>query len=359
MAIMSLGRIALRRKSAQCGTVRPGLLEDFMDHTDDSCVAILPHAMRVVAELGIADILADGKADVKELARATGAHEESLFRLMRAMASVGIFARVEGGHFMLTELGNRLRGNAECSIYANVLNRDTASAWLASTEAFRSGSKAPFIAAKGNDFFAHKDTDDHANLMFQRRMRERSQRTYGEMTGLISSTMPTVVMDIGGGDGFALGRVIDQCPMVRGILFDRPAVIELAARSAELDRHAERCRLIGGDFFQKIPAGADTHIMCRVLHDWTDEQAEVILRNSRNALTPGGRLFIVEMVVPEDQGFHPSLWSDLGMLVLTGGRERSKAEFATLLTRTGYRLHRVIPLAGTHFSLIEALPVTG
>jgi hypothetical protein len=334
------------------------LLDDFMHLVDDSFVAILPHALRVVAELGIADVLAHGAATLPELARATGAHEASLYRLLRAMVSVGVFARTADGRFALTERGDRLRSDAERGVYAAVLNRDTVTAWLAATEAIRSG-EAAFPAVNGGDFFAQKDADPAANQMFQRRMRERTQRAYGDVAGLIRSTGPGVLMDIGGGDGFLLGRLLDESPMARGVLFDRPAVIELAARAGELDRHGGRCRLVAGDFFREVPAGADTHVMCSVLHDWTDEQAELILRNSRRALSPAGRLLIVEMVVPEDEGFHPSLWSDLGMLVLAGGRERSEAEFGALLARAGYRLDRATALPGTHFSLIEARPAGG
>lgn len=333
------------------------VLEDFMHLVDDSLVAILPHALRVAAELGIADILAEGKASVQDLARATGANEESLYRLLRALVSINVFARAEDGHFALTDLGNRLRGDEEHSIYASVLNRDTAIAWLAATEAFRSG-KASFTTANGRDFFAQKDADVHANLMFQRRMRERSQRAYGDMAELISLMAPRVVMDVGGGDGFVLGRMLDESLLARGVLFDRPAVIELAARIGELNRHGDRCRLVAGDFFREIPTGADTHVMCSVLHDWEDEQVRTILRHSRRALAPGGRLFIVEMVIPEDESVHPSLWSDLGMFVLTGGRERNKAEFTALLSEAGYCLNRLIPVAGTHFSLIEARPAS-
>jgi hypothetical protein len=161
------------------------------------------------------------------------------------------------------------------------------------------------------------------------------------------------VLDVGGGDGFLLDQVLRHSPQVSGVLFDRPTVIDSVALDGRLDG---RIRLEAGDFFDKIPPGADTHLICSVLHDWDDCGVVTILSRSRAAINSGGRLLIVEMLRPEGNTWHPSKWSDLGMLVLTGGRERSEVEFRELLSRSGYVVSSVRDVPGSYFSLIEARP---
>ncbi|MFG2285696.1 methyltransferase [Streptomyces sp. NPDC048595] len=329
------------------------LLDDYLTLVDDSCVAILPHLVRIAAELDLAEHLADGTRPVEELAGAVGADTDSLHRLLRALASVGMVDEVAPGSFALTPSGHRLRDSAENSVRASVLNIESQLAWIRGIDTIRSG-RSVFHDAHGGEFFAHKNTDADANRAFLRRMRERTGRLYSQFAETFDWQPSRVVMDIGGGDGFLIDRILRSAGHLDGVLFDRSATVELIERDGRLRSLENRLRLEAGDFFTALPGGADTHLMCSVLHDWDDEQTVRILRNSRSALAHGGRLLIVEMLVPEGNGWHPSKWSDIGMMVLTGGRERSAAEFEELLNKADFTLSAVHSIPGSHFSVLEA-----
>jgi SAM-dependent methyltransferase len=335
------------------GTPARELLGEFLTLFDDSCVAILPHALRVAVELNLADAIASGHSGLPELAAAVGADADSLARLLRALASVDLVTEVEPRRFALTDLGQRLRGDVADSIRASLVNVDSQLAWVTAASTIRSGRPA-FHEAHGDSFFAVKDADAGANRAFLRRMRTRAAGLYADAVCALDWKRSREVMDIGGGDGYLLGRLLADHTSLRGVLFDRPATIGVAAEMGLLSRFVDRSRLVAGDFFESLPAGADTHLMCSVLHDWTDDECLVILRNSRTALEPGGRLLIVEMIVPHGSGWHPSKWSDLGMMVGTGGRERTAPEFDAVLRRAGYDLRSVHDLPGSAFSVIEA-----
>lgn len=361
------------------------VVADFLMLADDSAVAILPHALRIAVELGIAERLGERAVSIKELAVAVECHPDALNRLMRALASAGLFRQTEAGCYELTSVGQRLRPDTADTVYSTVINPDSQRAWLSATRTLRTGE--PAFGADGpvgqgigsgerrdgpvsdghvldahSEFFSHMDLNPRTNRAFLRRMRERAARLYPTLVSAVDWTASRVVMDIGGGDGYLLDHVLREVPHLHGVLFDRPATIDVvcADGTAEFanDLSARRT-LCAGDFFTAIQGGADTHLMCSVLHDWSDEQAAVILMNSRRALVAGGRLLIVEMVVPEGDDWHPSKWSDLGMMVLTGGRERTGAEFARLLELSGYALRSIQPVPESPFDLLTAVPTTG
>jgi hypothetical protein len=162
-------------------------------------------------------------------------------------------------------------------------------------------------------------------------------------------------MDIGGSDGSVLSTILQHAQGLSGVLFDRPATLAAARPHIERSPTAGRTSSVGGDFFTCLPDGADTHVLASVLHDWTDYQCLTILRNCWAALPPGGRILIVEMVVPDDESFHPSKWSDLGMMILMGGRERTEAEFRELLSRSGFSAIVRYDVPDSAFSVVEAL----
>lgn len=328
---------------------------DYLTLIDDSCVAVLPHALRTFTELGIADALGEGPATTAVLATATGAHPGHLGRLLRALRSTGLITDDADGRWSLSGTGRAHLGPGGTA-RAGVVNTDSAIAWLGATEAIRRGGDA-FSTAHESSFFGHKDAGDDANAMFLTRMRERAQRCYGEVAAQADWGRSRTVMDIGGGDGYLLDRILTVAPHVQGMLFDRPAGVALAR--PRLVGWGDRCTTHVGDFFEGLPSGADTHLLASVLHDWRDDDATTILRHSRAALAPGGRLRIVEMVVPEDGAEHPSVWSDLGMMLLTGGLERTGGEYRELLHAAGFALTAVTPLPGSWFSLLEASPHDG
>lgn len=326
------------------------LLDDYLGLIDDSCVAILPHVLRIAAELGVADVLAEGPRGADEIAEAVGAHPAALRRLLRALASVGVLAEEDGRLFGLTSSGQRLRAGAQDSVRTSLLNAESQRAWLHGIDTFRTG-RSVFDTQHGG-FFAYKDTDGASDQAFLRRMRERAARLYPRFATDTDWSECHTVMDLGGADGYQLDAILRRAPRLRGVLFDRPAVVA-AVRAAGLFDGRD-CELVAGDLFDRVPEGADTHLLCSVLHDWTDEQCVSILRASRAALEPGGRLMIVEMLVPEDGSWHPSKWSDIGMMVLTGGRERTAQEFESLLSEADYTLAAVRGVPDSSFCVLEA-----
>jgi SAM-dependent methyltransferase len=330
------------------------LLDNLFDMTDDSCVTILPHVLRATAQLGIADHLGDTTKNVDDLAAVVRVDCSALYRLLRALATVGVVEEARSRYFRLSALGQRLRTNSPASSRWSIDNRESAVAWTQANSALTSG-KAVFDSVFGASFFSHKDNDPQAQQGFAARMRERARNCYHDFAMAADWRGAKTVMDIGGNDGYVLERLLWGAPHLSGVLFDRPPVIESAAARGCLASVRERCRMVAGDFFDSIPGGADTHLMCSVLHDWPDDRAVVILGNSRSALPPDGRLLIVEMLVPEGPEWHPSKWSDIGMMVLTGGRERSRPEFDKLFREAGLSLASVRGIPNSYFSLLEAV----
>jgi SAM-dependent methyltransferase len=335
--------------------VPAAIVRDFLELADDSCVAILPHALRILAELHIPEALSAGPQTVESLAAAVGADPRSLRRLLRALASVGIFRTLDDGTVDLTDLGQRLRLDVEGSVHFSLSNQESPHAWLNATQTLQSGRPA-FADAHSGGFFSHKDVAPERNATFLRRMRERAGRLYASIAGDIDWGDSRLLLDIGGGDGFLLGRILAHAPHLQGMLFDRPATVDFILNEPNLATTKNGITVVPGDFFEALPQGADTHLMCSVLHDWDDEQAIKILKNSRAALEPRGRLYIVELVIPEGDHWHPAKWSDIGMMVLTGGMERTSAEFASILDAAGYSLGDVLRLPASPFSVLTAEP---
>ncbi|MGW6237748.1 methyltransferase [Streptomyces sp. NPDC055094] len=329
------------------------LLDDYLSLADDSCVAVLPHVLRITAELGLADLLGDSARSAADLSDAAGTDPGALYRLLRALATVGVVVEEPRQVFRLTATGARLRADAPGSVRASLLNTDSQRAWLRGADTLRTG-RSVFDEALGGAFFDHKNDHAEANSAFLQRMEERAGRLYPGLATVPNWSDCSVVMDIGGGNGFVLDRVLRAAPHLTGLLFERPATVAAVSGSPRIQALGDRCRVIAGDFFERIPGDADTHLMCSVLHDWTDEQTLRILRNSRAALRPGGRLLIVEMLVPEDGRWHPSAWSDIGMMVLTGGRERTAGEFAALLRQADFSVASTTAVPDSPFSVLEA-----
>jgi SAM-dependent methyltransferase len=329
------------------------IVEDFLLLGDDSAVGILPYALAIAARMGVADLLGRGPARISELAAAAGAEPDPLRRLLRALASCGLLDELPDGRFALTELGDVLRSDSPRSQRARLSNLDSYRAWLAAADSMEMGRPA-FERTFNATFFGHKESDPAARRQFDRRMRERSTRLYAGLLAGHDWSGSRRVLDVGGGTGTVLAAVLTAAPHLRGILFDRPQVIERIPEDGPLASVAGRCTCAAGDFFEALPAGADTHLLCSVLHDWEDEPAARILRGSARALEPGGRLVVCELVVPEAPDWHPAKWSDLGMMVVLGGRERTRPEFERLLDAAGFALVSVAGSSESPFSLLDA-----
>jgi len=311
-------------------------------------------AVGVAARLGVADQLAAGPRGSDELADAVGAHAPSLHRLLRMLASIGVLAEPAPGRYALTPLGETLRSDAPGSL------RDFAIAetafghwqpWGRLLESVRTGQPQP-RAALGIELWEWYGQNPEEATFFSRAMGNLAALAAGELLRVFDFSTVRTVVDLGGAYGELVGTVLAAHPQVHGVLFDLPHVIAGAGPQIAARGLGERCELVGGDFFERVPPG-DVHILKQILHDWDDDQAARLLRRCHEALSPGGTLLIVEMVLPADNRPSPVQPMDLNMLVMLGGRERSAEEFERLLGSAGFRVERI---AATHspFSVIEA-----
>ncbi|MGO4748150.1 methyltransferase [Streptomyces sp. 2MCAF27] len=329
------------------------MVRDYLRMADDSIVAVLPYALSVAARMGIADELSDSAKSVKDLARVLHATPGALERLLRTLAGCGFFREDSEERFTVTQLGLLLQSDSPVSMRATLSNVDSYRAWLGAVDTMSTGRPA-FDREFGAGFFDHKDQNAKAGATFDQRMKERASRLYTGLAALPSWDGTRCLLDIGGGKGAVLASILESNPHIKGILFDRPSVVERTARSEGLAALQNRCETVAGDFFQELPTGADAHLMCSVLHDWDDGDAVEILRRSQEVLPAGGRLLICEMILPDSSEPHPARWSDLGMMVVLGGRERTLGQYRSLLRLAGLRISKVTPLTDSFFSVIEA-----
>jgi O-methyltransferase domain/Dimerisation domain len=308
----------------------------------------------VTAKLGIPDLLAKGPKTAAELAAATQSHAPSVFRVLRALVPFGILTEDESHRFGSTPLSETLRSDIPGSLRAfamTELGEEHYPAWGELLYSVRTGEIA-FDKAFGMpvwEFFAKHP--ENARIFNDAMSGMTAQATAALHAAYDFGGIKTIV-DVGGGHGGLITSILRKNPAMRGILFDSPPVIE-GATIADSDV-ASRCELVGGDFFQVVPAGGDAIIMKWIIHDWNDEQSTAIMKNCHRALPDGGKLILVEAVVPENQEPDFSKFIDLNMLVMTGGRERTEAEFRELYGSAGFRLTRVVPTESP-FSVIEGV----
>lgn len=330
------------------------VVREFLLMADDSVVAVLPYTLAIAARLDVADACAPEGSTPEELAATVGLAAEPLMSLMNALTGAGFFTRDQRGRFTPTELGAVLKADSALSMRATLSNLDSYRAWLQAADA--AAERQPITAAHGETFFEDQETRSTTEAAFNTRMQERAMRLYAGLADLPVWDGARTVMDIGGGTGTVMSAVLQAQPQLSGVLFDRASVIDLAARDSLLDPIRDRCTLVAGDFFDKLPRDADIHLLGSVLHDWDDEKAADILRASVRALPPCGRILVCELIVPGTSEPHPARWSDLGMLVLLGGRERTLSEFDKLFAAAGLVRARVLPVGESAFSLIEVIP---
>lgn len=311
-------------------------------------------ALYVAAKLGVADHLKDGARSVDQLATSVGAHAGALYRLLRALASVGVFTEAEPRKFALTEMGACLQTGVPGSMRALALMTDLErDAWGQLEHSIRTGETA-FDHVHGMGFFAYLQRHPDEGRLFDE-----------AMTGFVSQNIAAVVaaydfrpfskiVDVGGGHGALMAAILKASPGTEGVIFDLPSVVEGAERNIEAAGLSARCQCVGGDFFTSVPTGGDAYVMASIIHDWDDQRSVAILRNCRQAMSGRGKLLLVEMVIPAgDTPFFGKLL-DLEMLVLApGGRERTETEYQALLVDAGFRLIRIVSTRSLA-SVIEA-----
>jgi hypothetical protein len=310
-------------------------------------------ALAVATELGLADLLAEGPLHIDELVRRTNTNIFGLFRLLRALESVGIFSQISPGVFDNSATSACLIKGVAGSQRALVLSsfskgNGVFEAWVDLDHAVKSGTPS-FEKAYGYDFWEFGRRHPEAGTLFDDSVRSASEAMTPAVTAAFDWGQFPVIADIGGGIGTQLASILDAASSSKGILFDQPHV---TAKSIPHDR----MEVLAGDFFASVPTGADAYVLRWILHDWSDAEAATILQSLRRSLKPTARLILVEFVVPEGAGFDFSKWADLQMLVLVGGRERTELEFRSLLMASGFDLCEVVGTA-TPVKLLVARPL--
>ncbi len=311
-------------------------------------------AIHVAATLGIADLLAGASLTSDELAAATGTHPPTLYRLLRALASVEVLHELEGRCFELAPLGQPLRSDVPDSMagWAAFIGRPYYwQAWAGLLHSVGTGENA-FRHVHGTDVWTYRSKHPDESAVFDRAMTSLSRRSTAALLAAYDFGRFRTIVDVGGGNGALLAAVLSAYPPVQGVLYDQPHVVTGAASLFERAGVADRCRTVGGDFFQSVPQGADAYVLRAVIHDWDDDAAIRILTVVRQAVAEDGRVLIVERVIGAPNEGRDAKFSDLNMLVSPDGRERTREEFVALLVSSGLRLERVLD-AGS-FSVLEA-----
>lgn len=302
--------------------------------------------VHVAAKLRLADLLKGGSRTVEDLASAADVQPQALYRLLRALASVGIFAETKGRRFKLTPLAATLQTGVPNSMHAWALMVNEHwmwESWKELLQGIKTG-EMPFLKAHGVPIFQYLEHHPEDLEVFGESMSSISQAENPAIAAAYKFPKGRTLVDVGGGHGSLLAAILKANPSLKGVLFDQSAVI---AR-AENDKHitakgiAQRCRLESGNFFEGVPKGGDAYLMKYILHDWNDDECVKILANCRAAMNEKGRVLVVDNVV--SAGNDPS-WGkllDIQMLII-GGRERTKQEFATLFASAGLKLNRIVP----------------
>jgi hypothetical protein len=307
-------------------------------------------ALHLAAKLGIADLLKDGPCAAEDLAAATQTHAPSLRRVLRLLASVGVFDEVDGGRFALTPVGDALRADVPESSQAMVMlfaGARIQDSWKELEYCVRTGEPAFRKTSPDGDAFTAIAADPEQAAIFDRAMATFAPQTAAAVAAAYDFSAFGTLADVGGGNGALLVGILGANPRLRGLVFDQPHVAERARENVRAAGLADRCEVAGGSFFDSVPGGADAYLLKHVIHDWDDERATRILRNVRAALPAHGKLLLVEGVYPAridgSPGSRGAAANDVNMLVCTGGRQRSEAEFRTLYAASGFRLTRVVP----------------
>jgi SAM-dependent methyltransferase len=320
----------------------------------------LSHALCLAARLGIADLLNDGPRHAEDLAEATGTHAPSLNRVMRLLAAAGLFEEQENGSFALSSLGGYLRSAAPGSARAMVMlfaGARIQEAWRELEYCVRTGN--PVFRKRGlDDPFTDPARTPEDNATFDAAMADLTRLAAIAVAAAYDFAPLRTVVDVGGGNGTLLIGILKANPHLHGVVFDQPHAAERARKQIAESGLAERCGAVGGDFFREVPNGADAYILKHVIHDWTDDRAVTILKNCRRAMENDGRVLIVEGVYPPridaSLASRGAAANDVNMLVNTGGRQRSEAEFRALYNAAGFKLLRIIPTQA-RVSVIEGL----
>jgi hypothetical protein len=313
----------------------------------------ISQAVYAAAKFGLADHLKDGPRTVADLADATGTNPDALYRLLRALASVGIFAEREGRQFSLTPLAEPLRSDVAGSKRALALmsGDEQFRAWAEIEYSMRTG-KTAFDKVFGKPIFDYLADHPEKAAIFDAAMVGIHGRESSAILDAYDFSGFAVVADIGGGNGSQIAAILQKHTPMQGILFDLPHVIERAKERLQGSGLLNRCRLVSGSFFEAVPEGADAYLLRHIIHDWDEDKVLTILRNCHRAMKRESKLLVIESVVPPGNEPFGGKFLDLVMLLIPGGKERTHAEYRMLFEQAGFELTRIVS-TGTEVSVIE------
>ena len=304
-------------------------------------------AIYVAAALGIADLLADGPRGADELARSTGTHAASLGRVLRLLASAGVVRETADGTFDLTPVGSCLRsGPGSFRAVAQLFASPAVwASWGDLLRTVQTGETAWHRLF--GESFAYFAAHPEEGAVFDEAMGAFTRTVAVAVAAAYDFSPFRTVIDVGGGDGTLLAGILAANPALRGIVFDLPRVGERATNQIAAAGLGDRCQFVAGDFFEKVPGGGDAYLLKHVIHDWDDGRARAILESCHRAMGPRGTLLIVEGVYPPridgSVASRSATANDVNMMVCTGGRQRSEAEFRSLFQAAGFQLTRIVP----------------
>ena len=320
----------------------------------------MTQALYVVSVLAIPDLLADGPRTVEQLAHAADADPDALRRLLQTLSSEGVFREEEHDRFTNTELSAVLRSSSNGSVRPAAVfvgEEHHWASWGSLLHSVRTGETA-MHTLYGTDVWAYRAAHPHSAELFDALMAALTGPVSAAVAAAYDFSSVKTVVDVAGGNGTLLRAVLTAYPDLQGVLFDQLHVIEAAKPAIEASPEGARCRLEAGSMFEGVPVGGDVYLLKSILHDWSDEQSVEILRQIAAVLGPDNVLLVVERLLGGRNRGPETRWSDLNMLVVLGGRERTAAEFAELADRAGLRV-RDVRATGTPFAVVEMARALG
>lgn len=309
----------------------------------------IARSIYLAAQIGIADAFDDQPKTIAQLATATNTEPQPLYRLLRALASVGIFAEVSDHCFVLTSLGATLQSNSPDSMRYFAMAQmgyDHSLGWSNGLHSLRTG-KIAFDAAAGMSVWDHYAQHPENAQIFSRSMTNAGTAIAQAVAASYDFSQFKTIVDVGGAQGSLVSTIVRSYPHLKGILFDLPEVIANVSVN-------DKVQPVAGNFFESVPSSGDGYLMRWIIHDWDDEKSSIILKNCHRAMPDHGKLLLVESIIPSGNEPSPAKFIDLIMLLLTGGRERTEAEYRSVLRSSGFELTRVIPTPSM-VSIIEAV----
>lgn len=319
--------------------------------------SLVAHLVTVVAELGVADLVADQPRPVEELAGSTGTNPDALYRALRTLAGQGVFTEVTPRTFGLTPLAATLRTGGSGSLrdyarYWGLPERQRAFAELGYS--VRTGRSA-FAHVHGIDWWSHLAANPQQDALFNDVMGYLARQLHAAAIEAYDLSDVRRLVDVGGGHGHLVATIVRRYPGLSAVVFDQPHVVAGAEVVLAEAGVGDRVELVGGDFFDSVPVGGDAYVLSMILHDWSDVEAAAILGNVRAAMDPTGRILVIDTVIPEGDTAHFGKLMDIVMLACLTGRERTEAEFAALFESAGLR-HAETRTTSSPTSVIVATP---